>query len=71
MLKVKGAAARLGLSVSQMNKMRCYGTGPAFYKLGAAIFYRPADLDAWLAERRRTSTWTAANDNQRDQREAA
>ncbi|MDF2810507.1 MAG: helix-turn-helix domain protein [Microvirga sp.] len=63
MLKVKDAAARVGLSVSQLNKMRCYGTGPVFYKLGAAVFYREEDLAAWLAERRRMSTWTPANDN--------
>lgn len=63
MLKVKDAAARVGLSVSQMNKMRVYGTGPTFFKLGAAVFYDPSDVDAWLASRRRTSTW-AGNDNQ-------
>jgi len=53
----------VGLSKSQMNKLRCLGGGPPFYKLGAAVFYDPADLDAWLAERRRTSTWAPANDN--------
>ncbi len=62
MIRVKDAAKRIGLSVSSLNKMRCYGTGPVFYKLGSAIFYRADDLDAWLAERRRTSTW-CANDN--------
>ncbi|WP_454684898.1 helix-turn-helix transcriptional regulator [Ancylobacter moscoviensis] len=71
MLKVKAAAARLGLSVSTLNKLRCLGGGPVFYKLGAAVFYNPADLDAWLAERRRVTTWRAANDNTRDRREAA
>lgn len=62
MLKVKDAAAKVGLSVSQMNKMRCYGTGPVFYKLGAAVFYKPEDLDTWIADKRRISTW-AVNDN--------
>lgn len=70
MLKVKDAAVRVGLSVSQMNKLRCFGKGPAFYKLGHAVFYSAADLDAWLAASRRTSTWTGANDNQ-PKREAA
>ena len=63
MLKVKAAAQRLGLSVSTLNKLRCFGGGPPFYKLGAAVFYREEDLDVWLAERRRSSTWNAANDN--------
>lgn len=71
MIKVAEAAARVGLSISQLNKLRCLGGGPAFYKLGAAVLYDPADLDAWLAERRRTSTWAPANDNGRGQREAA
>ncbi|MDR6955216.1 putative DNA-binding transcriptional regulator AlpA [Ancylobacter sp. 3268] len=64
MLKVRDAAARLGLSISTLNKWRVYGTGPTYLKLGSAVFYDPADLDAWLAERRRTSTWSAGNDNQ-------
>ena len=63
MLKVKDAAARLGLSVSTLNKWRVYGTGPAFHKFGAAIFYTVDDLDRWAADRRRTSTWIGANDN--------
>lgn len=71
MLKVKEAAPRVGLSVSQLNKMRCFGTGPAFYKLGAAVFYRGEDLDTWLASRRRTSTWAHANDDGRDMKGAA
>lgn len=65
MLKVTQAAARLGLSKSTLNKWRCFGTGPAFIKLGAAVFYQAEDLDAWVAERRRTSTWQPANDNAR------
>ncbi len=63
MIKVKQAAERVGLSVSMMNKLRCLGGGPAFYKLGSSVFYREDDIDAWLAERRRTSTWAPANDN--------
>jgi len=52
-----------GLSRQTLAKMRCSGTGPAFMKLGRAIRYAEADLQAWLASRRRTSTWEAANDN--------
>lgn len=71
MIKVAEAAARLGLSISTLNKMRCLGGGPVFYKLGAAVFYDPADLDAWVAERRRTSTWVPANENAAPLRGAA
>ncbi|MCK0197741.1 helix-turn-helix domain-containing protein [Ancylobacter sp. 6x-1] len=71
MLKVKDAAARLGLSVSTLNKLRMNPGGPAFYKLGSAVFYDPTDLDAWIASRRRTSTWDAANDADRAVRSVA
>lgn len=29
---------------------RSQGTGPPSFKLGRRIFYRKADVDAWLAE---------------------
>ncbi|MGU3492927.1 helix-turn-helix transcriptional regulator [Xanthobacteraceae bacterium A53D] len=57
------AAQYVGLSASTMNKLRHYGTGPAYLKLGAAVVYRQDDLDVWLETRRRTCTWGAANDN--------
>ncbi|MGU3493670.1 helix-turn-helix transcriptional regulator [Xanthobacteraceae bacterium A53D] len=65
------AAAYVGLSKSTMDKHRHYGTGPAYLKLGAAVVYRRADLDAWLDARRRTCTWGSANDNINGVREAA
>ena len=52
-----------GLSRQTLAKMRCAGTGPAFMKLGRAIRYADADLESWLASRRRISTWQVANDN--------
>ncbi|GGF66918.1 hypothetical protein GCM10007301_28190 [Azorhizobium oxalatiphilum] len=70
-IRVADAAKHLGMSVSTLNKLRCYGGGPAFFKLGRTVVYSPADLDAWLAERKRTSTWGAANDNTVGVREAA
>ena len=50
------AANKLGLSVSQMNKMRHYGTGPEFVKFGRAVRYADAALDAYADARRRTCT---------------
>lgn len=57
LLNVRQAAARLGLSKSTLDKMRCAGKGPRFIKsTDRAVRYDPADLDAWIANRRRTST---------------
>lgn len=73
-IRVRQAAEYLGISKSMLDKLRCYGGGPGYAKLGATIIYSTDDLDAWLAERRRTSTWAGANDNRiaaRDQRGAA
>lgn len=47
------AAAYLGgdppLSVRTLQKWRSLGYGPRYYKLGAAVRYAVADLDAFLA----------------------
>ncbi|TCP87290.1 AlpA family transcriptional regulator [Rhizobium sp. PP-CC-2G-626] len=64
-LRVKQAAHHLGLSKSTLDKLRCFGGGPRYYKLGRAVVYEVTDLDAWKAERARSSTWSAANDNRR------
>jgi excisionase family DNA binding protein len=55
-LTVRGAANYLGLSASTLNKLRCTGSGPVYFKLGRAVRYDPQDLDQWLAERRVGST---------------
>ena len=55
-LAVDEAAAYTGLSASTLNKLRVFGGGPAFLKLGARVAYDTRDLDAWLATRRRQST---------------
>lgn len=64
MLSPAATAALLGVSQSSLAKWRCAGTGPAFLKLGRRVAYSTADIDAWLADRRRTSTWAPANDNE-------
>jgi len=70
-LRVKAAAQYIGVSKSFLDKARCYGGGPTFFKIGAAVIYAKADLDAWMAERRATSTWQGANDNLAAGRRAA
>jgi len=53
LLNVREAAARLGLSKSTLDKMRCVGKGPRFIKsTDRAVRYDPADLEAWIAARR-------------------
>jgi predicted DNA-binding transcriptional regulator AlpA len=58
-LTTRQAAAHVGLSPSQMAKLRCLGGGPLYAKLGAAVRYATADLDDWVARHRRQSTAAA------------
>lgn len=50
------AAEKLGLSNSTLAKMRVYGRGPQYLKLGRRVVYSLADLEAWLNENRHRST---------------
>jgi predicted DNA-binding transcriptional regulator AlpA len=56
MLNASAAAEYCGSSASTFAKLRLYGGGPAYLKLGRRVVYDPADLDRWLAEHRRAST---------------
>jgi predicted DNA-binding transcriptional regulator AlpA len=57
LIRVREAAARLGLSKSTLDKMRCDGRGPRFVKITSKIVgYDPADLDAYAESRKRNST---------------
>jgi hypothetical protein len=47
MLNEADAAARLGNKPQTMAKWRQRNFGPAFFKHGAKVFYRIADLDSW------------------------
>ena len=55
-LDAKEAANQLGLSVSTLAKMRLYGTGPSYSKLGRRVVYRPVDLESWVDKNRFNST---------------
>ena len=66
-LRQPSAAEYLALKESTLEKFRTAGGGPRFILLGSrAIGYDIRDLDAWLEERKHTSTsssgtgWTAA-----------
>lgn len=57
LMRVREAAARLGLSKSTLDKMRCDGRGPRFVKVTSKIVgYDPADLDAYAEARKRQPT---------------
>lgn len=56
MLDTKSAAAHVGCAPITLAKLRCHGGGPVFLKIGRSVRYAPADLDAWLATKRRANT---------------
>lgn len=51
-LRRPSASAYLGLSQRTLEKYDREGRGPSKIKLGRAVGYLPADLDAWLEARR-------------------
>lgn len=50
------AAEYIRSSVSSLAKLRVYGGGPAFTRIGRAIRYRRADLDTFMEARIVAST---------------
>jgi len=50
------AALRLGLKVPTLRRWRWAGRGPAFHKIGGAVRYSDADVDAYITAARRRST---------------
>ena len=61
LLNVSEAAARVGLSKSTLDKLRVYGDGPQYAKLGRAVRYAEADLVVWVEAAKRPSTSAAAS----------
>jgi hypothetical protein len=55
-LSIEEAATYTRLSASTLNKLRVYGGGPRYLKLGQRVVYVVDDLDAWLAGKRRRTT---------------
>ena len=53
---VSEAAKLTSIAVSTLNKLRLTGGGPPYLKLGRRVAYDVADLNAWLASKRRQST---------------
>ena len=55
-LSVEQTAAYLGLSKSTLDKLRVFGGGPAYAKLGRRVTYSQQDIDRWVAGKQRLST---------------
>ena len=56
LLTEQEAAQHLSLAVKTLQRWRWAGKGPQFVKIGAAVRYEVADLDAFIAAGRRRST---------------
>lgn len=56
-LNPKQAAEYLGSSPSTLAKLRLYGGGPTFYRIGRAVRYAKADLDEFMTASKVRSTF--------------
>lgn len=56
MMRTSEAAEYCGSSASTFEKLRLFGGGPRYLKLGRRVVYSLTDLDEWLASKRRSST---------------
>lgn len=45
-----------GIPQSTLAKMRLFGTGPKYSKIGRSVYYAVSDVQQWLAERSCKST---------------
>jgi hypothetical protein len=55
-LNVIKAAHYTGLSKSSLDKLRVYGNGPLYIKVGARVVYDRVDLDSWLIGKKVANT---------------
>lgn len=55
-LNQRDLARRWSLSPRTLERWRWTGEGPAFLKVGGRVAYRLQDIEAWEADRLRSST---------------
>jgi excisionase family DNA binding protein len=60
-LRTRQAASYTGISESTLEKLRVYGGGPPYMRVGRIVVYDADDLDAWLATHKRFSTSVEAS----------
>ncbi|MDF1735169.1 MAG: helix-turn-helix domain-containing protein [Minwuia sp.] len=58
LLSPKNLAAQEKITKGWLDKARCRGDGPPFYRIGGRIYYRRSEYLAWLEQHRHTSTST-------------
>ena len=64
LLNSKKAAALLGVSERTLERLRTAGQGPKYVKFGMVVRYDPADILAWLKDRKRESTSDCGGERQ-------
>jgi hypothetical protein len=55
-LNVLQAAGYNNISKSSLDKLRVYGGGPLYVKVGARVVYDRVDLDTWLIGKKVANT---------------
>jgi hypothetical protein len=55
-LNVIQAANYTSISKSSLDKLRVYGGGPLYIKVGARVVYDRVDLDTWLVGKKVANT---------------
>ena len=55
-LNVIQAATYTNISKSSLDKLRVYGGGPLYIKVGARVIYDRLDLDTWLIGKKVANT---------------
>jgi excisionase family DNA binding protein len=60
-LRTAQAAAYTGIAKSTLEKLRVYGGGCRFIRVGRVVLYDPVDLDAWLDSHKCDTTAGAAS----------
>ena len=71
LLNSKKAAAFLGISERTLERLRTAGEGPKYVKFGMTVRYDPADILAWIKDRKRASTSDCGGERQGAQRRRA
>ena len=56
LLRTAEAAEHCGISESTFEKLRCYGGGPTYIKIGRRVVYELRELDRWIDSHKRSST---------------
>ncbi len=55
-IDTREAAIYTGLSYSKLTKLRTYGGGPKYLKIGERVIYAVSDIDSWLERHVRQNT---------------